>query len=64
VGRRRPGNDDRLLFTVDDHRYIGFNRDWSAVGTHALRQVVLGTPGRPRVDIDAFKTRSTSSIAP
>ena len=27
---------------------------WASVGTHTLKVVVIGTPGHPRVDVDAF----------
>lgn len=33
---------------------IVFATNWSARGTHTIRIVVVGTAGRPRVDVDAF----------
>jgi hypothetical protein len=36
-------------------RRIVFAKSWSSSGTHTIRIVVLGTPNRPRVDIDAFE---------
>ena len=35
-------------------RRIVFQTSWSAPGTHTIRVRVLGTAGRPRVDIDGF----------
>ncbi len=35
-------------------RRIVYARHWSANGLHAIRIVVLGTVGHPRVDVDAF----------
>ena len=35
-------------------RSIVFTRNWSAYKAHTLRIVVVGTAGRPRVDVDAF----------
>jgi spore germination protein YaaH len=37
------------------HRRIVFARTWSAVGTHTLRIVVVGTAGHARVDLDALE---------
>ena len=37
------------------HRRIVFARTWSAVGTHTLRVVVVGTAGHARVDLDALE---------
>ena len=36
------------------YRAIVWQKSWSASGTHTIRLVVLGTVGRPRVDVDAF----------
>jgi hypothetical protein len=52
--------DGELAATVDlnaaDHtyRYVAYTRTWSSVGTHTIRVVAVGTPGHPRVDVDAF----------
>jgi len=53
--------DGSLVATVDTgapglafHR-VAFARTWSASGYHTIRIVVLGTAGRPRVDIDALE---------
>lgn len=35
-------------------RVVVFARNWRTVGSHTLRIVVVGTAGRPRVDVDAF----------
>lgn len=35
-------------------RQVAYAFNWSANGTHTIKVVVLGTAGRPRVDIDAF----------
>jgi hypothetical protein len=36
------------------YRSIVWTRAWSSVGTHVIKLVVVGTAGRPRVDLDAF----------
>jgi hypothetical protein len=35
-------------------RFVIFSRTFSAVGTHTIKLVVVGTAGRPRVVLDAF----------
>jgi spore germination protein YaaH len=53
--------DGVLVATVDLHaaatayRRVAFATSWSASGTHTLRIIVVGTAGRPRVDVDAFE---------
>jgi GH25 family lysozyme M1 (1,4-beta-N-acetylmuramidase) len=36
------------------YRAIVFARNWSTVGTHTIKIVVVGNAGHPRVDVDAF----------
>ncbi|NJD26926.1 MAG: hypothetical protein FIA92_01355 [Chloroflexi bacterium] len=36
-------------------RAVAFSKSWSARGTHTIKLVVVGTAGRPRVDVDAFE---------
>ena len=36
------------------YRYVAFARTWPTVGTHRITVVAVGTPGRQRVDVDAF----------
>ncbi len=36
------------------YRVVVWQRTWSTVGTHTVKWVVVGTAGRPRVDIDAI----------
>jgi hypothetical protein len=68
VATRGPGRGDirvyvdgTLAATVNleapvlQYRYVAYVRAWSSVGRHVLRVVVAGTPGRPRVDADAFE---------
>ena len=67
VGRRGPTSgkakvyvDDVLVSTIDlyhatsQSRVVLFTRAWSTVATHRIRVVVVGTAGRPRIDIDGF----------
>ena len=67
VGRRGPTSgkaqvyvDGVLVSTIDlyhstaQSRVVLFSRAWSTVATHTVRVVVLGTAGRPRIDIDGF----------
>jgi len=67
VGRRGPTSgkakvyvDGVLVSTIDlyrstsQSRVVLFSHAWSTVATHTVRVVVVGTAGRPRVDIDAF----------
>ncbi len=35
-------------------RKLMYTHMWAAQGTHTLKIVVVGTAGRPRVDVDAF----------
>ena len=52
--------DGALATTVDfyrssaAHRQVVFTRSWATTGPHLFKVVVLGTSGRPRVDVDAF----------
>jgi hypothetical protein len=67
VTTRGPGRGAAAIYvdgvyqtTVDlgaattTYRYVVFSKTWSSVGTHRIRVVAIGTPGRPRVDVDAF----------
>ncbi len=67
IGRRGPTSgkakiyvDGVLASTIDlyhataQSRVVLFSRAWYTVATHTIRVVVLGTPGRPRIDIDGF----------
>lgn len=53
--------DGVLKATIDLHaatlqaRFVAYAATWSSVGTHSIRVVVVGTAGRPRVDLDAFE---------
>jgi probable HAF family extracellular repeat protein len=61
-GMARVLVDGQLKATVDlgvltgsfTRRQTAYQQSFAAVGTHTLRIVVAGTPGHPRVDIDAF----------
>ena len=67
VGRRGPTSgkaqvyvDGTLVSTIDlyrstaQSRVVLFSHAWTTVAPHTVRVVVLGTAGRPRVDIDGF----------
>jgi subtilisin len=67
IGSKSPGRgkvkvyvDGVLAKTVDfrrsspAHRQVVFTRSWATSRPHTLKVVVLGTAGRPRVDVDAF----------
>ena len=49
-----------LVATVDlargsvQYRAIAWQKTWTTVASRTIKVVVLGTPGRPRVDIDGF----------
>jgi len=43
-----------LVAATTTYRYVAFAKTWSTVGTHRITVVAVGTPGRPRVDVDAF----------
>ncbi|HSL97655.1 MAG TPA: N-acetylmuramoyl-L-alanine amidase [Candidatus Deferrimicrobiaceae bacterium] len=53
--------DGSLAATIDLYaptrttRYVAFSKTWSSVGYHTIKIVVVGTAGRPRVDVDAFE---------
>lgn len=36
-------------------RYVAYSRAWTSSGTHTIKLVVVGTSGRPRVDLDAIE---------
>ena len=36
------------------NRVVVFGKTWTTSGTHTVKLVLVGTAGRPRVDIDAF----------
>jgi hypothetical protein len=36
------------------HQVIAWQRTWASTGSRTIRLVVAGTPGHPRVDLDAF----------
>lgn len=51
--------DGTLVATVDlarltTSRALAFSKTWSTSGTHTISVRVLGTAGRPAVDVDAF----------
>jgi hypothetical protein len=53
--------DGSLSATIDTYadttvyRQVVFNKGWSSYGTHTIKLVVVGTAGRPRVELDAFE---------
>jgi subtilisin family serine protease len=59
-GRARVYVDGVLASTIDLRRSVArnrvvlFSRAWATPGTHTVKLVVVGTTGRPRVDIDGF----------
>jgi subtilisin family serine protease len=67
VGRKGPTSgrakvyvDGVYVKTIDFYRssaqskVVVFSTSWSTNGYHRMKLVVLGTSGRPRVDVDAF----------
>jgi hypothetical protein len=44
-----------LYSATYSYRYVAFARTWSTSGAHSIKLVVVGTSGRPRVDLDAFE---------
>ena len=59
-GKVRVYVDGTLVVRLDTgraslrYRDQAWTRTWASAGTHTVRLVVAGTPGRPRVDLDAF----------
>ncbi len=59
--------DGALVKTVDlraselKPRRVVFAHSWPSAGRHTIRVVVLGTSGRPRVDVDGFVTLVNTS---
>ncbi len=53
--------DGTLATTIDlwaptrTTRYVAFSKAWSSVGSHTITIVVVGSSGRPRVDLDALE---------
>lgn len=64
-GRARVHIDGALAATIDlrasslQHRRVVFSRSWASAGQHTIVVEVLGTSGRPRVDLDAIVVVST-----
>ncbi len=67
VGRKRVGNGKARIYvdgvyvqTIDlrrsatQSRVVIFSRSWPTTAAHTIKLVVVGTAGRPRVEIDAF----------
>jgi hypothetical protein len=60
-GAARIYLDGVLAATVDLYapttttRFVAFSKTWSSVGYHTIKIVVVGTAGRPRIDLDAFE---------
>jgi subtilisin family serine protease len=67
VARRGPLNGKAKVYvdgvyksTIDlyrssyQSRVVVFNTSWNSTATHSIKLVVVGTSGRPRVDVDAF----------
>ena len=58
-GKAKVYLDGALQATLDlggtaVNRTVAWRYAWTASGTHTVRIVVVGTAGRPRVDVDAF----------
>jgi len=59
-GQARVYIDGRLVATIDlhasslQHRRTVYRKSWANPGNHRIEIVVVGTPGRPRVDVDAL----------
>ncbi len=59
-GKARIYVDGQLAATIDLYRStlrtraVVFSKSWTTVAPHTVRVVVVGTSGRPRVDIDGF----------
>ena len=59
-GRAQVWIDGELDATIDTRRsknqfrVLAYTGRWATSGRHTLRVVVVGTPHRPRVDVDAF----------
>jgi exopolysaccharide biosynthesis protein len=66
-GAARVYVDGALVRTVDlwaktaATQRIAFATSWSSAGRHTLEIRVVGTPGRPRVDVDAFVSTGPGS---
>jgi hypothetical protein len=43
-----------LRSTTTNYRQIVWQTSWGVSGSHTIKIKVLGTPGRPRIDGDAF----------
>ena len=43
-----------LKASTTRYRAVAWSWGWTTSGTHTVRLVVVGTAGRPRVEVDAF----------
>ena len=55
LDRRRPRHHDRHPCSATTLRQVVFSKAWSSYASHTIKLVVVGTDGRPRVDLDAFE---------
>ena len=53
INGRRVATVD-LYRTSTQYRVLAWQRTWSTTATRTVKLVVVGTSGRPRVDVDAF----------
>lgn len=59
-GRAKIYVDGGYVTTIDlyraslQQRYVAWQTSWAATGPHTVKVVVVGTAGRPRVDLDGF----------
>jgi hypothetical protein len=59
-GKAKIYVDGSLVKTIDlkasktTYRYVAWYRQWSSSSKNTVKVVVLGTSGRPRVDVDGF----------
>ena len=50
------GEDPDTGDTIDGSSIL-YGQTWTSAATHTIKLVVVGTPGRPRVNVDAFLVR-------
>ena len=48
--------------TTSTAREMVYTQSWSTIGRHTFKLIVSGTPGHPRVDVDAFVVLASPTI--
>lgn len=51
---KAPSRGPQPVSAQSSQKQVVYSRDWTSVGGHTIAVRVGGTPGHPKVDVDAF----------